>query len=164
MVQLTSAEEAQVEQEAATTLTAPREGFSAAPYQDPGGIWTYLYGSTRDPNGKPVTADTPPGDKTLGIQLLERDLRAAIQTIEAEVKVPLTQNEEAALADFIYNVGAGNFDASTLLRLLNAGDYTGAAEQLLRWNQQHGVVLAGLVLRRQAEETEFLKQQPDLFA
>lgn len=152
-------DQAAVAQEAADRLTAPSEGFSATPYQDSAGVWTYLFGSTRDPDGNPVGPDTPPGDQALGLRLLARDLRSAIETIQSDVHVPLTDGEEEALADFIYNVGAGNFEHSTLLRMLNAGDYAGAADQFERWNMAGGKVLAGLVRRRAAERALFLSGQ-----
>lgn len=145
-----------IAQETAGKLTQDFEGFSATPYQDSAGVWTYLYGSTRDLDGNPVRPDTPPGDQTLGLALLARDLRSAIETIQSDVHVPLTDGEEEALADFIYNIGQGNFERSTLLRMLNAGDYAGAADQFERWNMAGGKVLAGLVRRRAAERALFL--------
>jgi GH24 family phage-related lysozyme (muramidase) len=82
------------------------------------------------------------------LQLLERDLRLALQTVENDVPVPLTGGEKAALDDFVYNIGSGNFAHSTVLACLKAGDYDGACRHLADWNQQHGVVLVGLVKRR----------------
>lgn len=145
----------------AATLATNFEGFSTKPYWDPrGGVWTYLFGSTRDPAGEPVTAATPPGDRALGLTLMRRDMEAAGRAVAADVHVPLTEPETAALDDFIYNVGAGNFRASTLLRKLNAGDHHGAADELLKWDRAGGVVLAGLLRRHAAERAEFLRSTP----
>lgn len=141
--------------ETATKLTEPAEGDVLHAYQDPGGVWTIGTGSTRDLAGNPVTADTPPITQAEAMQLLERDLRSALQTVESDVPVPLTEDEEAALTDFVYNVGSGNFSQSTVLRCLRAGDYDGACDALAMWNQQDGVVLAGLVRRRALEQAEF---------
>lgn len=58
---------------------------------------------------------------------------------------------------FVYNLGAGNLASSTLLKLLNAGDYAGAADQFLRWNKAGGNVLSGLTARRSAERQMFLE-------
>ena len=143
----------------AVKLAEHFEGFSATPYQDSTGVWTIGYGTTRDLLYNPVTKNTSPVTPDLAEGLMRRDLRAALSTVTDDVKVPLTYNEEAALVDFIYNVGSGNFAASTLLRKLNAGDYPGAAAELLRWTHAGGVVLAGLVLRRQAEREEFMRGQ-----
>jgi len=52
----------------------------------------------------------------------------------------------------------GNLRHSTLLRMVNAGDFLGAADQFLRWNKAGGKVLPGLVLRREAERQLFLKE------
>lgn len=142
---------------AATELTDPAEGDVLRPYQDPRGIWTIGVGSTRDLLGRPVTAETAPITHAQAIQLCERDLRSALQTVEHDVHVPLSDDEDAALDDFIYNIGSGNFAGSTLLRDLNAGDYAAAADQFLRWNEAGGVVLAGLCRRRAAERAMFLK-------
>lgn len=150
---------AAVAQEAAERLTEPFEGFSAIPYRDEAGVWTQGDGSTRDGDGNPITADSPPIDRATALAWAERDLRAAVQTVEADVTVPLSQDEEAALTDWVYNLGAGNFAASTMLRKLNAGDRLGAADEMLRWDMAGGKVLAGLLRRREAERTLFLSGQ-----
>ncbi len=140
---------------AATQLVEPFEGFSAEPYRDPGGVWSIGYGSTIDAWGNPVTADTPPVTQDQALALVERDLTSALDEVNAEVIVPLNVNQQAALADFVYNVGAGNFERSTLLALLNQGDYTGAADQFVRWDYADGVILPGLLRRREAEAALF---------
>jgi len=141
----------------AVTLATNFEGFSSTPYQDSGGVWTIGYGSTRDAIGAPVTAQTPPVSRTLGLSLMRRDLTSAATVIAKDVRVPLTGDETAALESFIYNVGAGNFQGSTMLRLLNAGQYEAAAAQFDAWDHAGGQVLAGLLRRREAERAEFLK-------
>lgn len=55
----------------------------------------------------------------------------------------------------VFNVGSGNFATSTMLKLLNAGDYAGAAAQFDRWDYSAGVQVAGLLSRRQDETQEF---------
>ena len=91
---------------------------------------------------------------------LEQDKAAARQAICSFVKVPLTRNEFDALEDFDFNVGRGNFAGSTLLRMINAGDFAGAAAQFERWDRVHGRVIAGLLRRRLAEESLF--NRPDI--
>jgi len=87
------------------------------------------------------------------------DLLANIQTsvndVNYLVKVPLTQGEFDALVDFDFNLGRGNLASSTLLKLLNAGDYQGAANEIDKWDRAGGVLLAGLLRRRQAETALF---------
>ena len=137
-------------------LTEDFEGWSATPYQDPAGVWTIGYGTTRDLAGAPVTAETPALTKEQGEQLLIRDMTAAAQAVEQGVHVPLTDGQRAALVDFVYNLGQTNFDSSTLLKDINAGDMTAAAAQFEQWDHAGGVVLAGLLRRRQAEEALFV--------
>jgi lysozyme len=44
-----------------------------------------------------------------------------------------------------------------MLKLLNAGDYQGAAEQFDAWDHAGGKVVAGLLRRRQIETNDFEK-------
>lgn len=67
------------------------------------------------------------------------------------VKVPLHQYEYDAYVSLSYNIGSKAFCGSTLVKKLNAGDYAGACQQVLRWDKFNGKPLAGLTKRRQAE-------------
>ncbi|WP_229407164.1 lysozyme [Methylobacillus flagellatus] len=89
-------------------------------------------------------------------RLLVSDLVDAESAVNRLVKVPLTQNQYDALVSFVFNVGSGAFSRSTLLKLLNAGDYQGAANQFPAWRMSGGVVMAGLVKRRANERALFL--------
>lgn len=91
-------------------------------------------------------------------RLLVSDLSDAEAAVNRLVKVPLTQNQYDALVSFVFNVGGGAFSRSTLLRLLNAKDYAGAAKQFPAWRKSAGVVLQGLVKRRANEMALFLGQ------
>ncbi|HQT66005.1 MAG: hypothetical protein B7Z78_11705 [Rhodospirillales bacterium 20-60-12] len=146
--------------ETAAALVTSFEGFSATPYQDVAGCWTIGYGSTRDAAGQAVSADTPPISQGQATMFVMRDLQAAFAAVNDNVHVPLTANQTAACVDFIYNLGVGHFAHSTLLRLLNAGDYAGAAAQFTRWDQSAGHVIAGLLRRRVAEENLFNQADP----
>jgi lysozyme len=84
-------------------------------------------------------------------------LHKAALEIARVVKVWLTVDETAALQDFVYNLGIGNFESSTLLRKLNAGDYAGAAAQIDLWDHAGGRVVAGLLRRRQVGTALFLE-------
>ncbi|WFN60113.1 MULTISPECIES: glycoside hydrolase family protein [unclassified Synechococcus] len=90
-------------------------------------------------------------------QLLAHEISNMCEpTIARHCKVPLAQCQYDALSSFIFNVGPGAFANSTLLKLLNLGDYHGAADQFLRWNKGGGRVLAGLVRRRAEERAMFI--------
>lgn len=122
------------------------EGFSATPYVCAGGKVTVGFGHTNTASMKmkPIT-------KRDGEALLKQDLREAEATVERLVKVDLTQNQFDALISFVFNVGAGALAKSTLLKLLNKGNYEAVPAQLMRWNKANGKPLAGLTRRRQAE-------------
>jgi lysozyme len=85
------------------------------------------------------------------------DVQHASDTVNAVVTVPLTQNEFDALVDFAFNCGCNAFKGSTMLKLLNSGDYAGAAAQLDLWDHASGKIVAGLLRRRQAE-TDLFKE------
>jgi lysozyme len=144
----------------ATKLVEPFEGFSAKPYLGPTGrTWTIGFGSTRDAKGYAVVANTPAVTRAEALLLVERDLKSAAACIDQHVTVPLNVNQEAALMDMVYNDGEGAFESSTLLRLLNQGDFCGAANQLLVWDKGtvsgHLVTLPGLKNRCQARRSLF---------
>jgi lysozyme len=137
--------------------------FASRSREDPVGNWEIGYGSIWDWRLVPrtrVDADTAPVDEPTARAWLGMELKAAAQNIQNTVHVPLTAGQIAALEDFIYNLGVGNFLSSTLLRRLNMGDYAGAAAQFDRWTHAGGVVMAGLVRRRQAETDLFTGKTP----
>jgi|SRR5579863_656755 len=88
-------------------------------------------------------------------QLLSDDLLNVENIINENVTVVLSQNQFDALADFVYNIGSGNFLSSTLLKDLNAGNYEAAAGQFVLWNKSQGQVKTGLTTRRLAETNLF---------
>lgn len=77
------------------------------------------------------------------------------EQVRAMVTVPLADNEREALISFAYNVGVKALGNSTLLAMLNSGDYEGAAKQFGRWNKANGKMVMGLVKRRVAERDIF---------
>lgn len=132
------------------------EGYSATPYQCSAKVWTIGYGSTRQPDGTPVTADTPAITREEAKRWLEADLRKFEGAVTRLVDVPLHENQFSALVSLVYNIGSGNFKASTLRSKLNRGDYFGASQEFYKWRRAGGKVLNGLVRRRAAEEALFL--------
>lgn len=94
------------------------------------------------------------GDKTTPPKALAKayvDIAKYEGAIKKCVKVPLAQNEYDAFISLAYNIGTSAFCNSTLVLKLNAGDYEGACEQILRWDKFHGKPLKGLTIRRQGE-------------
>lgn len=126
------------------------EGLELEAYLCPADIWTIGYGHTGNvKEGDRIT-------KAEAEALLDKDLRTFRNGVKRLVKVTLNENQFGALVSFAYNLGLGSLQNSTLLKMLNAGDYTGAADQFLRWNKSGGKVLTGLVRRREAERAVFL--------
>lgn len=127
------------------------EGFEPDWYLDPVGVRTIAYGWT----GALPAGLSPPLTRAQGRQLLRDTVGAYESAVRRNVAVPLAQPQFDALVSFTYNLGASNLASSTLLRLLNAGDASGAAEQFDRWVLAGGRPLPGLVRRRAAERALF---------
>lgn len=130
----------------ATAVVSFYEGYEPTAYRDPVGIPTICYGHT----------ETARLGQTLSqaecTALLRQDLGEAFAVVDRRAKVELPEPTRAALASFVYNVGAGNFARSTLLRKLNQGDLRGACHELSRWVYAGGKRLNGLVSRRATEK------------
>lgn len=137
-------------------LTARFEGCRLRAYQDPSGIWSIGYGATRLANGDAVT-DGMVLTAAQADWLLYATLRVVAERIEAWLPPWTTPLQAAALLDFAFNCGATAFKDSTLLRLFQAGDVAGAADEFGKWvKDRSGATLRGLVDRRAAERELFL--------
>jgi lysozyme len=143
-------------------LVQASEGCALAAYLCPAGIPTIGYGHTA---GVLLGTNCTPAQASAW---LAEDLHFAEDLIGLHVTVPLTQGEFDALASLIFNVGPGarggkdgivtlgNGQPSTLLRKLNSGDYSGAADEFPKWCHAGGQVLPGLAVRRARERALFL--------
>lgn len=146
------------------------EGFFAAPYKCPAGVWTIGYGHT-----KGVTANTAPITKAQGHVLLLGDmmdagldvLRLAGDTLQDTDDAVAATNRFAALTSWTFNLGAANLASSTMLKRIKEKRWEEAAKEMLRWNKAtvNGVkkVLSGLVKRRRSEAHFFLTGEVILF-
>ena len=89
------------------------------------------------------------------VDMLAADVASAENAVAALVTVPLSVSQFDSLVSFAFNAGVSAFTNSTLLRVLNGGDYDGAMQQIGRWVYvtQGGVkvVSAGLANRRNSE-------------
>lgn len=127
------------------------EGCRLTAYKCPSGVWTVGYGHTSGvKKGQRIT------QRQAEAYLIE-DVRKFENGVNKYVSAPLNQNQFDALVSFTYNCGLTAFKNSTLRKKLNAKDYAGAGEELLRWNKASGVVLDGLKRRRNAEKALFDK-------
>lgn len=131
---------------AALVGIAVHEGYRGTAYIPiPGDVPTIGFGTTK---GVKI------GDTIDPVKALQRKLED-VQKFEGAVKqcvkVPLHQHEYDAYLSLSYNIGAGAFCRSTLVRLLNAERYDEACKQILLWDKAGGRVIHGLTVRRQAE-------------
>lgn len=86
-----------------------------------------------------------------GLELLAQETSEVAEVVSRLVTVPLAQSQLDALVSFAFNVGQTSFASSTLLRLLNQGDYASVPAQIGRFVFAGGRRLPGLVARRAAE-------------
>ena len=129
------------------------EGCKLAAYPDPatgGAPWTIGVGHTGPDIHEGMTCTQEQAEEWLA-----KDLESAERAVTSAVKVLITQSQFDALVSFVFNVGAGAFASSSLLRLLNEGDYRGAAAQFDRWNKGPNGPMPGLTKRRAAERKMF---------
>lgn len=117
---------------------------------------TVGFGTTVHPSGKAVSLSDSAISEVVACEYLAHDVAPCEAAVSRLVHVPLHQGQFDALVSFIYNIGEHGFEESTLLKMLNAGNTAGAADQFLRWDRQSGKQLAGLTRRRTAERTMFL--------
>jgi lysozyme len=121
------------------------EGCNLDAYLDGGGVPTCGYGHTRGVLlGMSITQEQAD-------ELLRDDLTDAEAAVRRLVRVPLTDNQFAALVSLVFNIGQHACAGSTLLQRLNAGNYTAVPEQIRRWHWDNGKEEQGLVNRREAE-------------
>lgn len=141
--------------QAAIDLAKRFEGFHRVPKHDPGrahpyicpaGFWTVGYGHLCDPKHPPIT-------EAEAEIYLARDLQTAFTATLRFCPVLATEPEGrlVAIMDFTFNLGAGRLQASTLRRRINQRDWRTAGKELGRWIHGGGMVLPGLVARREAE-------------
>lgn len=152
-----------------TPLVQHFESCSLHAYWDPyGRCWTIGWGET----GASVVSGLQWTQEQADSRLL-----AHLQQFGVMADVALTRSvlpqQKAAFVSILYNVGPGAVRTirspgrdgiirlrsgmpSTLLHKLNVGDLSGCADEFLQWNSAGGVVLPGLVARREAERALFL--------
>ena len=137
----------------AAQLCKEFEGFVSHPYICPAGYPTQGYGTVFRPDGKRVSMSDPPISEETAYEWLisELDGNYMAGVLRASPSLIAYQNQLGAITSFAYNLGVARYRASTLRRKVDAQDWDGAREELLKWNKAGGRVLRGLVRRRLAE-------------
>jgi GH24 family phage-related lysozyme (muramidase) len=136
------------------SLTKESEGFVGDLYNDAAGYCTIAYGhliKLARCNGSEPVEFRGGVSEPRGVELLREDMGTAKRVVLTAVNVDLTDGQYAALCDFVFNVGGGNFRKSTLLKVINAGAFQEVAFQMRRWIKAGGRELSGLVTRRERE-------------
>lgn len=131
------------------------EGFVSKPYYCSGNVLTIGYGHTK--TAKHYRDNNLTIKEEEAVELLKNDLKEAEEAVERLVQVPLIQNEFDALVSFVFNLGQGAFEKSTLLRHINNKDFSRAAKEFDRWVFAGGFKMNGLVRRRKAEKDLFTR-------
>lgn len=134
---------------------ANEEGFVPHIYKCQAGVDTIGYGHAKKPG---ETFGTITKDEAKA--LLRVDVGIAEANVLKNVKVVLNQNQFDSLVSFTFNLGGGALASSTLLKLLNKGDYNGAANEFPKWCKAAGKVNAVLERRRKREMAMFLLPVP----
>ena len=123
-----------------------REGARLHAYLDTKGIPTIGVGHTGPEVHMGLVWTTAQVDAAL-----QRDLAWAVAAVNADVHVPLTQNQFDALVSLVFNIGAHAFYGSSVRRQLNMHEYTNAAQDFMMWDRP-----AMLITRRAGEMRQFL--------
>lgn len=130
----------------AVDLVRQFEGCKLTAYRDMGGILTIGYGHT----GK----DVFPGliwTQDQADEHLVNDVTDAAVLLTSYSPGPFCDGAKDALTDFVFNLGIGNYRTSTLRKLVDAQAWDSVKTALLDWDHANGLVVPGLLARRQAE-------------
>lgn len=121
------------------------EGCKLEAYRCAAGVWTIGYGTIKNvERGQTITQQQAD-------DMFDHEMKEYETYVNTAVTVPLSQNQFDALVSWVFNLGNGNLQASTMLKVINSGDHAGVPAQIKRWNKAGGKVLDGLIRRREAE-------------
>lgn len=134
------------------------------------GLVLYAYDDARP--GKPFLKGKPKGELTIGYghtsaagtpkvvpgmkitkaeadAIFRRDIKKYVDDVNRLVTREVTQNQFDALVSFQYNTGS--LATSTLLKRVNAGQFDQVPAEFMKWVNDNGQMVPGLVNRRRAE-------------
>lgn len=136
--------------EGGLALIKKYEGCILEAYRCPAGVWTIGYGHThRVTKGMSITEE-------IAESLLREDV-LPIEKLLNGMGINFRQCQFDALVSFVFNVGEGNFNTSTLKKKIVAGAADGEiAAEFKKWNKGGGKVLPGLIRRREEEAATWM--------
>ena len=128
-------------------LIKDSEGCKLKAYKCPAGIWTIGYGQTKGiKEGMAWTQQQADED------IIKTALQAFNEAIKASpILATANMEKQAAIADFVYNLGITNYNKSTLKLRVDKGNWVSASTEIKKWNKSNGTILNGLIKRRQLE-------------
>ena len=132
------------------------EGLRLSPYKSSAGYPTIGYGAIYAASGKRVKMDSPAITEEHAEELLRRDVNIAYRSVErltAPYTEDLTDNQMGALTSLCFNIGSGNFRASTVRSNIVRGEIENAGKDFWQWRRANSRIIPGLV-RRRARETK----------
>ena len=134
-------------------LIKDSEGCKLKSYKCPAGIWTIGYGQTKGiKEGMVWTQQQADED------IIKTALQAFNEAIKASpILATANMEKQAAIADFVYNLGITNYNKSTLKLMVDKGNWVSASTEIKKWNKSNGTILNGLVKRRQLEADLLIK-------
>ena len=132
------------------------EGFRPNLYICPAGWPTIGYGHVvRASERERFSAGI---DKRAAEELLRRDLQTAEKAVPRLIHVPLSDGQFSSLVSFVFNLGPGALQRSTLRRKVNRGEHDAVPAEFHRWVWAGGRKLKGLVVRRRIEAALYAAQ------
>ncbi|WP_281629193.1 lysozyme [Vibrio sp. St2] len=108
------------------------EGCRTEAYQCSANVWTLGLGHT---------SNVKRGDTVNNEQIARNfiaDVQLAESTVNKHLNAEITQAQFDVLVSFVFNLGAGNFKRSTMLKLFNQGKHEKACLELQRWVYVNG--------------------------
>ena len=139
-------------------LITKHEGFSSKPYLCPAKVPTIGFGNTYYQDGKKVTLLDNPITKEQAFEMFKEIADRFAKAVSQSVTADINQNQFNALVSFAYNVGVANLKKSTLLKLVNANPNNPQIKnEFLKWTKANGVLLNGLLKRRNDESSVYFK-------
>lgn len=140
------------------------EGVRNTAYNDVAGLKTIgvghllteeeLRGNYVKIGSQKISADQSLTDQQVN-DLLRQDLEPKMQTVRNTIKSNITQSQFDMLVSLCFNIGSGAFKNSTVVRVINEGNFDKVTAAFLMWVKAKGRVVQGLVNRRQAEAANF---------
>ena len=138
------------------------EGFDFNAYPDSGGVWTIGYGSTYNQDAKRKVMQGDTVTKEQAIRWMSKDVDNVIKQANQYITTQLSPSQSAAIVDYIYNRGIGNFLKTNLDELINANPFDPLVIKEIvgtGLKDKAGNLLWGLGRRRRAEAYLYLTGQ-----